>query len=97
MKNFFDHQDRARRQSGRLIVLFSLALLGILSSTYLVSLFVVNAYGLILRNPHTPAVETTLWHPLLFTFNLLIVLAVTGLAALHRLRSLRGGGAAVAE
>ena len=32
--NFFEHQDRARRETGRLVVLFGVAVLAIIASVY---------------------------------------------------------------
>src|SRR5688572_23258660 len=36
LMNFFEHQDRARRNTGRLVVLFVLAVLGTIVATYVV-------------------------------------------------------------
>ena len=34
--DFFDHQDVARRQTGRLVVLFILAVVGIIAALYII-------------------------------------------------------------
>lgn len=84
--NFYERQDAARRQSRRLIVLFALAVLGIVLAVDMVLLF---AFGLV----HRPAGEVA--GPLVFAS--LATLAVIGLASLARVAGLRGGGGAVAR
>ncbi|MCW4456231.1 M48 family metallopeptidase [Flavobacterium sp. MXW15] len=80
--NFFEHQARARRSSTRLVVLFALAVAGIVVAVDLAVLFFSGGWG-----PNSAAVM------LLFT---VLTLAVIGLGSLYRVASLRGGGEAVA-
>ncbi|QSX78454.1 M48 family metallopeptidase [Agrilutibacter solisilvae] len=84
--NFFEHQAAARRHSSRLLLLFVLAVLGIVLAVDLVALVAVGAFG-----DGDPA--TAVGALVFFT---LATLAVIGLGSLYRIASLRGGGDAVA-
>jgi Zn-dependent protease with chaperone function len=85
--DFFDHQDRARRNTGRLVVLFVLAVLGILASTYLVVAAVLTGAS---GSP-----EAMMQPPLLAGIGL-GVLAVVGGGSLFKLAQLAAGGQVVA-
>lgn len=85
--NFFDHQADARRQTRRMLVLFSLAVGAIVLAVDLVVLIALGlgrdgAHGIPLRG-------------LLLTS--LVVVVVIGACTLYRVSSLRGGGGAVAR
>ncbi|OOG23608.1 peptidase M48 [Thioalkalivibrio denitrificans] len=92
--NFFEYQDRARRRSRWLLVLFLLAVVAIL---VVVNLAVLLALGGAdqLREPATPGqflarhLDVILWTSLLTG-------GVIGLASLYRTMSLRHGGAVIA-
>lgn len=77
--NFFEHQAQARRNSGRLVLLFAFAVLAIV---LMVDVLVWFGTG-------TGSVRGVLWSSVL-------TLAVIGFASLYRIRSLSGGGEAVA-
>ncbi len=79
--NFFEHQAAARRSSTRLVVLFALAVLGIVAA---VDLAVLLVFG---RGGQSGGV---------LAFTTLATLAVIALGSLYRIASLRGGGEAVA-
>ena len=88
--DFFAHQDRARRHTRRLIVLFVLAVAAIVVA---VDAVVVVALGLMSQRPDG---STTL--PLATLAGVsAAVLAVIGLASLYRTASLGSGGGAVAR
>jgi Zn-dependent protease with chaperone function len=93
--NFFEHQDRARRRTRRLIVLFLLAVLAIIVAVNVVVLLVFGqAEGL-----GEPALSRTLLdrHLGLVIWTSLLTGGLIGLASLYRSASLRSGGGAVAR
>jgi Zn-dependent protease with chaperone function len=83
--NFFEHQDAARRQSKRLIVLFVLAVVGIVVS---IDVAVVFALGMVHRSGGE--ISGVLMMTTLAT------LAVIGISSMVRTAGLRGGGGKVA-
>mgnify|MGYP000278913191 CR=1 FL=1 len=95
--NFFQHQDRARRQSRTLIVAFVLAILAIVAAIDALLLVVVGASSMEEGAP-LPAPGA------LFEANLpllaggaLVTLAVIGVASLFKIATLRSGGGQVAR
>ena len=95
--NFFERQDRARRNTRRLVVYFVLAtVLIVLSVTAVVGL--AAAYGE--RNPRHPVTIDAAWfasHAGLFLLTALATLGFIGFGSLSRTASLRSGGGAVAR
>ncbi len=81
--DFFQHQDQARRNTGRLVVLFLLAVLALVVGLN-------AAVGAALATQGEV-------HPLVFVGVTLGVLLLVGLGSLYRIASLRGGGRKVAE
>lgn len=82
--NFFERQAAARRNTSRLVILFGLAVLGIVFAVDLAAWFFYGAPG----DPGEAGA--------LLVFCTLLTLGVIGLGSLYRLASLRGGGEAVA-
>ena len=80
--NFFETQARARRNSTRLVVLFALAVLGIVIAVDLAA-YVVFA------GEEGGSVA-------MLAFTTLVTLAIIGLGSLYRIATLRGGGEPVA-
>lgn len=81
LMNFFEHQAAARRSSTRLVLLFALAVLGIVVAVDLAVLVVFA------RGGQAGGV---------LAFATLATVAVIGLGSLYRIASLRGGGETVA-
>jgi Zn-dependent protease with chaperone function len=79
--NFFEHQAAARKTSTRLIVLFALAVLGIVIAVDLAVLVVFGGAGDGLGA---------------IAFATVATIAIIGLGSLYRIASLRGGGEPVA-
>ena len=79
--NFFEHQAAARRTSTRLVLLFALAVIGIVVAVDLAVLLVFGRGG----QAGGALVFTTL-----------ATIAIIGLGSLYRIASLRGGGESVA-
>lgn len=99
MRDFFRQQERARGHSARLVALFVLAIAVVVAGTYPVALLVQDSsrlFGNLSAFTQGRSVDLRFWRPGLFAVDLLVVLAVTGIAAWWRLHSLRGGGGAVA-
>lgn len=84
--DFFEHQERARKNSGRLVVLFGLAVAGVVFSVYAV----IMLFGVV-------RLHTAFWHPHAFVWIAAVVLGVVLSGSLYRMAQLRGGGAVVAS
>ncbi len=85
--DFFAHQDRARRQTGLMLLLFAAAVLAIIATLYKVIGFLLLYRG-----------RPTASDPQLLGIVTAAVLTLIGLGSLYKIRQLRrGGGAAVAE
>jgi Zn-dependent protease with chaperone function len=87
--NFFDHQERARRKTGLLVLLFALAVAAIIAG---VNLAVALSMGLL-----NAGWETLGGHLDLFVMITLATLALIGGATFFRVASLGKGGGAVAQ
>src|SRR5688572_18136416 len=83
--NFFERQAAARRNSSRLVLLFMLAVTGIVLAVDL-------AVWLVFGNAESSAGEVGV----MLVFTSLLTLAVIGLGSLYRVATLRGGGESVA-
>ncbi len=83
--NFFEHQDAARRTSKRLIVLFAMAVLGIVIA---VDVGVLVGLGLTRKSPGSAAG--------ILLLSTIATLAVIGISSLVRTAGLRSGGGKVA-
>ena len=83
--NFFAHQELARRQTRRMLVLFGVAVLLIVVATDFVLLFALGGVGALAVGPGGLLLVS------------LFVLSVIGCGSLYRIATLRGGGAAVAR
>ncbi len=83
--NFFEHQDAARKQSKRLIVLFVLAVIGIVVSIDIALVFALGVAGKSAGQISGFIAMATL-----------ATLAVIGISSMVRTASLRGGGGKVA-
>lgn len=92
--NFFEHQDYARRKTGRLIYLFALAVVAIVLSVYLLIAVLLTFGG---ENERTPINYRTLWNPELFLGTVVCVGGVITIGSVYRSASLRSGGRNVAE
>jgi Zn-dependent protease with chaperone function len=94
--NFFENQDRARRTTGRLVVLFALALLAIVATLYAIAVVIIGYGG---QDPSSGAMVWNLhWrNPELIAQVGLFALVIVGGGSLYKIAQLRGGGKAVAE
>lgn len=104
--DFFAAQDRARRRSSRLVLLFILACLGTVLATYLVTVVLLRQTAEYrATQPPTPHARFAApgppplpwWNPALFAGVTTATLALVGIASLYKWRQYAAGGAAVAE
>ena len=94
--DFFEHQDRARKNTKVLVVYFVIAVACIIASVYLASLLIFNgSRGR--QPPGDPAPPFVLWDAQLFLFAALGTLGVVVLGSLYKTAVLAQGGSAVAE
>jgi Zn-dependent protease with chaperone function len=108
--DFFEAQERARKRTNRLVLLFALAVLGTILASYAVAILVVQQasprarqleknywrYQQSARWPEDTAL-TRWWDPRIFSGVALGALALIGLASLYKWSQMRHGGAAIAE
>ena len=93
--DFFERQDIARRNTGRLVFLFILAVLAIMAS---IDLILAATMGYVSRDPDTGAIDFTLaLDPGLVGLAVLGTLVVVGGGSLFKIAQLRGGGRVIAE
>ncbi len=99
--SFFQYQEQARRTTGRLVILFIMAVAGIVAATYVavVAIWTWMEYQSSRGDTAAggPALREAIWEPRVLAVVLGGVLLVVGVATLYRLIQLRSGGAAVAE
>jgi Zn-dependent protease with chaperone function len=107
--DFFEAQDRARRRSRRLVLLFVLALIGTMLASYTAAVAVVQLagrgqkieqdYGRYQESARWPedGFAHPWWDPRLFLGVSGTVLAVVGIASLFKWTQMRRGGSAIAE
>jgi Zn-dependent protease with chaperone function len=92
--NFFEHQDRARRQTRFLVFLFALAVVAVILTVNAVVLATVGVPNAASASPGTGFLEANASIVLAST---LITGAVIGLASLYRTLQLRAGGGDIAR
>jgi Zn-dependent protease with chaperone function len=92
--DFFENQDQARRKTRLLVVLFALAVMGIILLVYFfVWLVLVNFQG----EYNAQIVSTNLWNPLVLVCSSMAVMVLVALGSGYKIIQLRQGGVAVAE
>jgi Zn-dependent protease with chaperone function len=101
--DFFEAQDRARRRSKRLVLLFGLAVAGTIAAGYFSTLLILNQTSGMERRGRSysysaeRATPLTWWNPQVFFWVTASTIGVVGLASLFKWSQMRAGGAAVAE
>lgn len=90
--DFFEHQDDARRKTGRLVLLFVLAVVAI---TVLVYFAALGVFGYVATR--TDGTAPSLFQLDLFLATTAAVAGVVTLGSLYKISLLRGGGRVVAE
>ena len=92
--NFFQHQDAARKKTGRLVLLFVLAVAAIIAGVYLIVAFAYAAGNTPQGHEINPA---DLWNPQLFAVTALAVTAIIAAGSFYQIASLGTGGKVIAE
>ncbi len=99
--DFFEAQDRARRRTKWLVVLFVFAVTGTIAAGYFAALFITNYAASSRSRRHSYYVESVAarswWDPKLFAGVTVGTLAVVGLASFFKWSQMRDGGSAIAE
>jgi Zn-dependent protease with chaperone function len=95
--NFFEHQDRARRQSRRLLFIFALAVVAIVVAIDAVIMLAVGVTSWDAESPPMSAWEMIRANGHLLAGGAVATLAVITVASLGKTISLRTGGAQVAR
>ncbi|MEQ1512327.1 MAG: M48 family metallopeptidase [Lysobacteraceae bacterium] len=85
--NFFEHQAAARRASTRLVLLFVLAVIGIVCAVDVAVLIAIAS-----QDESTPAQTAVM-----LIVATVVTVAIIGLGSMYRIASLRGGGETVAQ
>ena len=93
--NFFESQDTAKRNTGKLIFLFVLAVLSLIIVTNLLLMAIFSFSG---TGMTSMAVTTRFqFDPMLFLVIGAVVTSVVVLGSLYKISALSGGGARIAE
>jgi Zn-dependent protease with chaperone function len=100
--DFFEAQERARRRTHRLVLLFVLAVLGTVAVGYAAAMVLINYNGGSrgrgrARYDYVAPGATRFWDPQVFAGVAVGTIAVVGLASLYKWGTMRQGGAAIAE
>ena len=95
--DFFEHQDKARKNTKVLVVYFVIAVACIIASVYIASLLIFYGASARQQQPGAPPPELVLWDPKLFLYVVLGTLGVVIIGSLYKTAALAKGGSAVAE
>jgi Zn-dependent protease with chaperone function len=94
--DFFEHQDKARKNTKVLVFYFVIAVACIIASVYIASLLIFHGTQS-QPQPGDPARALVLWDPELFLYVVLGTLGVVIVGSLYKTAALAQGGSAVAE
>lgn len=95
--DFFEHQDRARRNTRLLALIFVLAVALIMVAVYAVVVFVFSFQSNTALAPGLKPAASHLWDPVLFAWTVAATLAVIGTGTFYKMSLLAAGGSAVAR
>ncbi|MCK4873061.1 MAG: M48 family metallopeptidase [Phycisphaerales bacterium] len=94
--DFFEHQEVARKKTGRLIILFAVAVIAIMVMVYL--LFALVFIGVQAKTHAGESAQLdVLFHPGLFAMVVIGTLVVVGGGSMFKMAQLRAGGRVIAE
>ena len=95
--DFFEQQDQARRSTGRLILVFAAAVVGIVLSTYAL-VMAIFVFGRQKMAEGGEVMEAVSWlQPELLGIVAVVVLAIVGFGSMYKAAQLSGGGHIIAE
>jgi Zn-dependent protease with chaperone function len=95
--DFFERQDKARKNTKLLVVYFVLAVVCIIAAVYLACLVIFGAAASQHYHPYGEPARFALWQPQIFFYSALGTLAVIVFGSLYQISALSAGGSAVAE
>ena len=95
--NFFEHQDIARRNSGRLVLLFIGAVILIVAAVYLTAIVAIRETNAIPIEPDPERPWPYFFNPFVFVPAVGATLLLIGGATLYKIWELREGGSVVAR
>ncbi len=87
--DFFQHQERARKNTAWLVILFISAVVGIIGVTY-----IIVAWAFASSSKGYEIQSEDLWNSALFIWVTIITLLIVGGASLFKIMQLKGGGGA---
>ena len=94
--NFFQHQAKAEQKTGKLVVLFLLAIVAIIVALYFVGVLALSIAGKwVAAGAEGP--QPGLWQPELLVTVSVAAIAVIGLGSLFKIAALKAGGTTVAS
>jgi Zn-dependent protease with chaperone function len=93
--DFFESQEAARRNTGRLVILFGLAVIAIAATLYALAVGLFGYQGQ--DRTGTILLDPQWWDPELLAVVSIGVLVLIGGGSLYKISQLRGGGQVVAE
>jgi Zn-dependent protease with chaperone function len=94
--DFFEQQDIARRKTGRLVLFFALAVVGIIAAIYLVIVLMLGASSSDADGGATVHRAPSLWQPELLLFVSVCTSVVIAIGSLVKIVELSSGGETVA-
>ena len=102
--DFFEAQDRARKRTKWLVLLFGLAVVGTVLGGYVSAMLAINHSGDFGRRRSNryqydapPVTDRSWWDPRVFLGVTVGTFAVVGIASLYKWSQMRDGGSAIAE
>ncbi len=95
--NFFEHQAQARTRTTWLVLLFALAVAGIMLALYAAAAFGLSLAETGTAPDGTPVPPAPFWRPELAGGIALLVLGIVGIGSLVKISQLASGGGAVAR
>lgn len=95
--NFFEQQDKARKNTGRLVALFVIAVVLIVLSVYIVAVLAVGGFESSEHYPGDAPPAFTWWRPEILLFAGGGSLLVIAIGSISKIWELRGGGMTVAR
>jgi Zn-dependent protease with chaperone function len=98
MKNFFEHQDTAKRNTFRLVVLFAAAVVLTIVAVYLVTVIALEGKALFLAQAHDGVTTASWWNEQALALSVMGTLLLVGGGTAWKIHQLaRGGGSLVCE
>jgi Zn-dependent protease with chaperone function len=95
--DFFERQDRARKQTAKLVILFVLSVLVIIGAIYAIAVIALHGGGRSHGYARVPVPTVSYWNPGLLLIVAVGTTVVISLGSLYKLSELASGGDVVAQ